>query len=401
MATPSAEAGHVRVLDGLRGLAIALVVLSHSGQTGFNPELDIGRVSIGLFPIVVAGSLGVEMFFFLSGFVLFLPYARSMVGDGEPPTIGRFIDRRFIKIVPSYYIALVATAYFFRQPRSEASRLTGDMARHLAFLHPFWHESLSSISGPFWTLGIEVQFYVLFPLIAACMRRAPVRTYLAMLAVGEGWRLYLVNFGLNGDPYWVSQLPGQIDLFGIGMISAYAFIRLRPYRSSVRISRIATVIAICAAGATIWFIEDLSAVTIASGEGAHQAWHNGHRLVFGVTLAALTLASIFAHAAWRGIVGNPILVWLSVISYNLYLWNCTIVVQCATTGFPCSGDAAPWSLGGDWGTRFFWSYIAISIAVASLVTYGIERPLLRLGTRGLLDTMWTRMRSSLLSSTTD
>ena len=382
----------MRVLDGLRGLAIALVVLAHSGQTGYRPELDIGRASIALFPIVVAGSLGVEMFFFLSGFVLFLPYARAMVGEGEPPTIGHFIDRRFIKIVPSYYLALLATAYFFLQPSSVAPRLTGEVARHLAFVHTFWPESLSSISGPFWTLGIEVQFYVLFPLIAACMRRAPVRTYLAMLAVGEGWRLYLVNFGLNEDPYWVSQLPGQIDLFGIGMISAYAFMRLRPYRSSVRISRVATVVAICAAGATMWFLEDLSAVTIATGEGAHQAWHNGHRLIFGATFAVLALASIFAQAWWRAIVGNPLFVWLSVISYNLYLWNCTIVVQCATTGFPCSGSAAPWTHGGDWGTRFFWSYIAISIAIAALVTYGIERPLMRLGTRGSFDAIWARVR---------
>ena len=318
-----------------------------------------------------------------------------MVGEGETPTIGHFIDRRFIKIVPSYYLALLATAYFFLQPSSEAPRLAGEVARHLAFVHTFWPESISSISGPFWTLGIEVQFYVLFPLIAACMRRAPVRTYLAMLAVGEGWRLYLVNFGLNEDPYWVSQLPGQIDLFGIGMISAYAFMRLRPYRSSVRISRVATVVAICAAGATMWFLEDLSAVTIATGEGAHQAWHNGHRLIFGATLALLTLASIFAQAWWRAIVGNPLLVWLSVISYNLYLWNCTIVVQCAATGFPCSGNAAPWSLGGDWGSRFFWSYIAISIAIAALVTYGIERPLLRLGTRGLLEAIWARVRRPL------
>jgi len=395
VATTSDEAGHVRVLDGLRGLAIAFVVLAHSGQTGYRPELDIGRASIALFPIVVAGSLGVEMFFFLSGFVLFLPYARAMVGEGEPPTIGHFIDRRFIKIVPSYYLALLATAYFFLQPSSVAPRLTGEVARHLAFVHTFWPESLSSISGPFWTLGIEVQFYVLFPLIAACMRRAPVRTYLAMLAVGEGWRLYLVNFGLNEDPYWVSQLPGQIDLFGIGMISAYAFIRLRQYRSNVRLSRTATVLAICAAGAIVWFLEDLSAVTIATGEGAHQAWHNGHRLIFGATLALLTLASIFAQAWWRAIVGNPLLVWLSVISYNLYLWNCTIVVQCAATGFPCSGNAAPWSLGGDWGSRFFWSYIAISIAIAALVTYGIERPLLRLGTRGLLEAIWARVRRPL------
>jgi peptidoglycan/LPS O-acetylase OafA/YrhL len=122
-----------------------------------------------------------------------------------------------------------------------------------------------------------------------------------------------------------------------------------------------------------------------TGEGAHQAWHNGHRLIFGATFAVLALASIFAQAWWRAIVGNPLFMWLSVISYNLYLWNCTIVVQCATTGFPCSGNAAPWSLGGDWGSRFFWSYIAISIAIAALVTYGIERPLLRLGTRGLLE----------------
>ena len=390
---------HLRVLDGLRGLAIVLVVLTHSGQMGYRPELDLGPARIGIEPFTIAGSLGVEMFFYLSGFVLFLPYARSMLEGAALPTLGRFIERRVAKIVPSFYFVVLIAGLFLYQPAAAVSAVPLEIVKHLAFVHPFWHESFYSISSPLWSLGVEVQFYVLFPAIAACMRRRPLLTFAALVAIGQSFRMWLTSVGYNNDIYWAPQLPGQIDLFGLGMISAYGYIRYRAHRFDPRVSAVATVVALAAVVAGLALMNDLHDVTVALGTGAHFAWHSDHRLVFGSVMAVLTLSSLFALPAWRALVGNPLLVWFSVISYNLYLWHVPVRDQCAQTGFPCSSVPAPWIVDANWGAHFFWAYVAISIGIATLVTYGIERPLLRLGVRGLLRVLlqscWPARRSLL------
>ena len=81
------------MLDGLRGLAIALVVWYHAW-------LVSGQGLAGINFVAEAGFLGVDLFFFISGFCIFYPYARSM-RDGRPaPTKRRFFSRRALKILP-------------------------------------------------------------------------------------------------------------------------------------------------------------------------------------------------------------------------------------------------------------------------------------------------------------
>ena len=382
------------VLDGLRGLAIVLVVATHSFLTGYRPALNVGPVAVGFEPLVLAGSLGVELFFYLSGFVLFLPYAQATLGWRAPPTLAHFIDRRVIKIVPSYYLALLVTAALFYLPPDEAARRSLEIFRHLAFVHPFWYESMFAIQSPFWSVGIEVQFYFLFPLIAAAMRRKPASTCMLLLLIGEGFRLWLRAAGLSQNFYYVSQLPAQIDLFGLGMFSAYLFTRLdRPARRP-RVEIGAGIVAALALVAFVWLLNDLSHMTKVGSAGDHQAWQCDHRLIVGATLTFFTLGSLLAAPMWRRAVANPLLMWLATISYNLYLWHGAIVVQCTHTGFPCAGIATPWLSDPNWGSDFFWSYLLVSLALATLVTYTFERPLLRLGTRGVFERVTRCIKTS-------
>ena len=393
MEAKPADADHFGVLDGLRGFAILLVLLVHSGQTGFEPALRLGAATVGLAPLIASGTLGVDIFFFLSGFVLFLPYARAMRGERAVPTIGHFIDRRIVKIVPSYYIAVIVTAYFFVQDADAIARMPAEILRHLTFVHPFWHESLYGIQGPFWSLGIEVQFYVMFPAIAACMRRQPLLTYLGLFAIGEAWRIWLIAVGWGIDVYWGEQLPAFIDLFGTGMLGAYLLVRHRDRLRDPRVSGAATAIAATACAVGIWLLNDLASATFAGGSGAHQMWSTTHRAAVEATLLTFTLASLSAKPFWRAIVANRAFVWLSIVSYNLYLWNSAVEIQCAHTGYPCSVDPTPWSTNANWSVQYFCMFIAVSITIATLMTYGVERPLMRLGTRGIWDMLRSRMRS--------
>jgi peptidoglycan/LPS O-acetylase OafA/YrhL len=384
--TPARDDGRrIAVLDGLRGLAILLVVLTHSFLTGYRPAATLGPVSIGIEPTVLAGSLGVELFFFLSGFVLFAPYARATLERRPPPTLAHFLDRRFIKIVPSYYLAVLVTAFLFYVPPEIEQGRWSQIARHLAFVHPFWYDSMYGIVGAFWSLGVEVQFYVIFPALAALLRRWPVPTYAALLAAGEGFRLWLQATKRNGDFFWVCQLPAQIDLFALGMLCAYAYVAFGPRLHGRRVAALATAAAVAATVAGVWLLNDFSHVTKVGSVADHQAWQSDHRLVVSWTIAAIALGSLFAQRWWRVVVANPLLLWLSTISYNLYLWHEAIVTQCWKTGFPCAGIADAWKVDRHWDRDFFWTYLAVSVAVAAVVTYGLERPLLRLGTRGAFD----------------
>jgi peptidoglycan/LPS O-acetylase OafA/YrhL len=373
---------HLAVLDGLRGLAIVLVVATHSFLTGYRPALSLGPLAIGFEPLVLAGSLGVELFFFISGFVLFLPYARAMRGEGPQPTLAHFIDRRFIKIVPSYYVALFAAAFLFFVPPEVEARRSLELLRHATFTYAFWNESMYSFVSAFWSLGVEVQFYVLFPAIAALMRRRPVSTYVALLVIGEGYRLWLQATGRNQLFYYVCLLPAQIDLFGLGMLSAYAFVRFRHRLREPNVERSATALAVAALGFGTWLLIDFSHVTKTMPPPDHQSWQSDHRLIVAITIAALTLGSLFALPAWRALVANPLLLWLSTISYNLYLWHEAVLVQCEHTGFPCSGIPNPWQVDRHWDVTYFVTYVGISLLFAVVMTYGFERPLLRLGSRG-------------------
>ncbi len=369
------------------------VVVTHSYITGFRPNVTVGPVhtDFGVDTLVYAGSLGVELFFYLSGFVLFLPYARAACGERALPTLWHFIDRRVIKIVPSYYLALAFVAVLFYLPRETEADRTLELFRHVTFAHPFWHASMFAFVAAFWSLGVEVQFYVLFPAIAALMRRWPVPTYLGLLGIGESYRVYLHVTQRHTDFFDVCQLPAQIDLFGLGMLCAYGYVRFRKRLVGRFVAPIATALACTAVGVGTWLLNDFAYVTKTLAVADHQTWQNDHRLVVGFVVATLAMSSLFAVRSWRALVANPLLVWLSTISYNVYLWHEAIMVQCSQTGFPCSGIPKPWLTDTAWGDHYFAAYVGLSILIATVVTYGFERPLLRLGTGGAVRALIARM----------
>lgn len=371
----------LEILDGVRGLAILMVLFFHVSE-GSGVRLELPQhhpiVSLQLFGTV--GFMGVELFFFISGFCLFFPYARHMLDAERRPGWLEYAYRRFIKIVPSYVIALTFCAFFARAAYPTWGALAVDYLRHLFFIHTLWPNSFFSISGPFWTLGIEVQFYVLFPLIALATMRAPVLTWVAVSAVGIYYRGTLIAnhtypFTVLGD-----QLPAMIDLFATGMLGAYLYVRWRSvFERSAKARAWATVVAVAAA--VLFFAELQSLVAaldpVETTFGFYR-WQAQHRSAVGLTILVLVLASAFGFAWWRRIVANPILTWLSIISYNLYLWNKTVVWSCREHGFPCTVVPTPWLTTSDWGPTFFGMSVAIAIGVAAVITYGVEQPLLKL-----------------------
>src|SRR5579872_5812645 len=184
-------------LDGLRGIAIGLVVWYHLWQVTW---LEPRAGSVSLLFIPIAGFLGVELFFFLSAFCLSYPYVRAYFEGTAPPGLRHFAYRRFIKIFPSYTISIAAVIAIAALPGAKDSwganiqwttpqAAAFDLASHLTFVHTLFGDTYSSINGVLWTLGIEVQYYVIFPLLIFLVLRAPLSVAGTMTAIAIAYRI--------------------------------------------------------------------------------------------------------------------------------------------------------------------------------------------------------------------
>ena len=214
--------GYVDVLDGLRGIAIFLVVLFHTWQFSWLNFTTLLHSPFNLNHIPAIGFLGVDLFFFVSAFCLTLPYARHHFEGTQKPTLRHFFVRRAAKILPSYYLAIFIILTFFGDKDIPPDRLWLHITTHLFFVHNVLFGTCQSINGVLWSLAVEVQFYLLFPLLILAFRRWPLATCCAMAASAQWWRgLTFQWYQADNDAILFGHndhhLPGRLDLFAAGM----------------------------------------------------------------------------------------------------------------------------------------------------------------------------------------
>lgn len=172
----TSSVAYIPEIDGIRFIAILLVVFYHlngdilrHSPPGYVNDL----YSSPLFWVAVRGIFGVHMFFVVSGFVLALPFARSRFAGGRAPDLKRYYLRRVTRLEPPYIAALVL--FFFLKVlagRGTAAVLWPHLLASIIYQHNLIYGVPSSIEFVAWTLEIEVQFYILAPLIAAIVFRS-------------------------------------------------------------------------------------------------------------------------------------------------------------------------------------------------------------------------------------
>ncbi len=352
--------GRLSVLDGLRGAAILLVVWYHlwlvSGYAW--PDLPI------LAMFAHGGFLGVDLFFFISGFCICYPYARARRDGLARPGLRDFARRRMRKILPSYVLAVAVFALVYHARFEGLADELPHVLAHLAFVHVWFPATFGSLSGPLWTLGVEVQFYVLFAALRPQIVRRPRVVYAVFVATAIAYRALLARAGLDTDFDWLNQLPAVLDVFGAGMLAAFAFIALRDRPAPVA-PRLATLGALVAALAIVAAFVAVETIGRAFGDDGVHRWLNAWRVSFGPVLVLATLGVALGSPYLRALAGTRALTFLSIVSYNAYLWNLEIAVGLRNAGLP------PWAV--------FWVGAGATLVVAALVTYGVERPILRAG----------------------
>jgi len=162
-------------IDGLRFLAIFLVILLHSKTTLFK-EFDGAfdeqeLLQNPLFYIIYHGDLGVKIFFSISGFILAMPFSRAGMSRQPFPSLKNFYLRRLTRLEPPFILVMIG---LFFVTGIQSNQLNWDYFKHLlasiTYSHQFIYGQWSPINPVTWSLETEVQFYLLLPLFAIAFR---------------------------------------------------------------------------------------------------------------------------------------------------------------------------------------------------------------------------------------
>jgi peptidoglycan/LPS O-acetylase OafA/YrhL len=364
------------VVDGLRGLAVLLVLGFHTWLFSWlTPSLTLFGVSIPVAIVPRSGYLGVDLFFLISGFCLCFPYARARLEGGREPGVRAFAERRFMKIVPSYALALAATALVSLGAFARPTDLAWALFNHALFFNSFSNDPFGQANAVFWSLAIEVQFYLIFPLLIRAFVRRPVAVAAGMTALALAYRLGLARCCIDIEPV-MRELPAYLDVFACGMLAAYGFVSLRtrlPHGARTRVP--ATLLAVALVAVAVYLLGQASASLDVAG--GRERWQLVNRTLLAAVGGATIVASCFAARWWRATIGNPIFVFLSLVSYNLYLWHTLVAIWMYQHGIPHSAIGDPHA-DPAWKPLYVAASIGISLAISTAITYFIERPLLSL-----------------------
>lgn len=174
----------IAALDGVRAIAAMMVVALHLGEIVGVPWSINGAPLLTTF--TVFGRMGVDLFFVLSGFLLFRPYARALLFQQPWPSLRSFYLRRAFRIWPGYYVTLFAMLLLFAHRYLQPDH-RGQLGLFLIFFMDSSRQTWQQLNGPFWTLATEWQFYMLLPLLAlgfsAIVRRLATSTQQRLVAV--------------------------------------------------------------------------------------------------------------------------------------------------------------------------------------------------------------------------
>jgi peptidoglycan/LPS O-acetylase OafA/YrhL len=213
--------GHLPVLDGVRGLAVLLVVFFHT--THLSADNAMGRATWWL---AGAGWTGVDLFFVLSGFLI---TGILWEAKGQPFYFRNFYMRRFLRIFPLYYLAL-AVSFLVLPALADRlhldDRITTEGATwYLLYLSNFYQlqvDTTHPILGVVWSLAIEEQFYIVWPfLLAAVSYRGAIRLCLGTIALAILVRVGLTLSGASLESTYVVTFC-RVDSLAIGALLALA-----------------------------------------------------------------------------------------------------------------------------------------------------------------------------------
>jgi peptidoglycan/LPS O-acetylase OafA/YrhL len=347
-------------LDGVRALAVLTVIGFHEGASWLR-----------------GGFLGVDIFFVLSGFLItdLLVAAYDRTGRLN---LADFWTRRARRLLPALAVMLVIVTAVAAviEPAQEASLRLALLAAatytsnwYQILHHVSYFAAISQATAPppfdhLWSLAIEEQFYLIWPLIVLCVivrldaRRA--RVIYALTGAAVSALVMAIQYTPGGDPsavYYGTGTHASALLIGAALALAWPLRRLA---------------AIPAAHARRLDMAGIAGLVVLAWAVGH--FSGGDPVVYpvGLLLAALAAAGLVAAAAGHGVIAaltslRP-LRWVGVRSYGIYLWHWPVIAL--GTALAGRGASSPWSWLVETG---------VTIALAAASWRFIETPIMRNG----------------------
>lgn len=352
-------------IDGLRGIAILMVIACHLFYV--NPQSGGWVRFIG--GVFTAGAFGVTVFFTLSGFLIAYPFWRRKVKGAAqlvPPGYGW---RRYWKIYPPLALSILILAPIYLLRSNDWSFVT--VALQWLVGWPLVQPVSSQLNPVMWSLLVEVQFYVVLPLLFLGLRRLPARTCLwllplVFLILPAGWRWLNYSRGiyLTLHPQIDFRFPSLLDAFALGILLA-GMENLGMLRKSwARLGDVGLVLLALA----------LPAISCAN---LHQMGDPHLREEFFgwvVRIASACLLCYIANPQHPRVrmLSQPWLRWCGIISYEWYLFHQPVILWARASFGPAGGNASKYgaiALGS----------LLIGLILAALVYRHFSLPILQYG----------------------
>ncbi len=355
-------------IDGLRFIAISTVVFHHLlsmylSSSGRSPEVrtpaEWFAASDQSWLVIPAycGHFGVNLFFVISGFILALPFAKRAFSDLPASDLKGYYLRRVTRIEPPYLLSLIVIFLIHWEQRGEGLQVIPNLIASLFYSHGLVYGRESLINGVTWSLEIEIQFYLLVPLLVLMFRLRNAKARRALLIA------LIVGFGLLSQ--WVIYPSGSARLcltllnfahyFLTGFLLADLYLtgKLRGADKRLRwdgvtLTAAAAIIAVLSRFGHFYFLLPLLVGLLYAG------------FFLG------RLSNAFVRARWIVIIGG--------MCYTIYLYHILIISNLMTKTIPLASIARPFNL--DFALQCLMILPAIFAACALLFFY-TEKPFMR------------------------
>jgi peptidoglycan/LPS O-acetylase OafA/YrhL len=346
-------------IDGIRFLAISLVILYHiytyfiSHTTGDITDSSNGYPLLNSF--MVNGLRGVELFFVLSGFILCLPFAHHYINEGKKVTLKNYYIRRLTRLEPPYFIAI--TGIFLTQiifSIHPFSSLLPSWMASLIYSHMIIFRSYPLVTVVSWSLEIEIQFYLLAPLL------------FRVLALGKSTRRAILVSSIVGiiclQRFYhapVVSLYGYIQYFLTGILLADLYVS-NSFAALFGSKWMSSFAVICFVTIVFWPIKDSAAPAAAVFLA---------RLSFPF-LVAMFFYIILKNEQVKQVASYKFIPVIGGMCYSIYLLHYTVISIAGriSMGFHVSGGYLPNLL------LQISLFIIMIVLVSSVFFYFIERP---------------------------
>jgi len=374
-AAPLEQASELRSvrIESVRAIAALGVLLGHA----FAFAVAFEGLTVGSYKdrLLLGGGMGVYLFFTLSGYLLFLPFAKRAFHGGTVD-LRRYARNRLLRIVPLFY-AVMAVLLLLRPRDAEL----GDWWRWALFIQNYDIDTITKLNSPAWSLDVEMQFYVLLPLLGWLLLRvcrgSAVRGAMLITALGlASWALRdaRVLNATDAEPQsplvGAYSLPSTFYMFAAGML--LALLKLRADRRGLRLPG-------PLGSSTAWLAAALAGFFALCIDQGHQ--EPGIALASVLLIGACVLP-LRPGRALRLLEWRP-LALVGIASYSLYLLHVPILETITGTYSIVLEDQRRTQIVGEpWDLKALLALaVPASLAAAALSYRFVEAPFLRLRER--------------------